>query len=168
MDGRSGRLRTAPACLGVVLVLRLAIALQGLPVEAEGQCSMGMAIFYRCVALQHRTLRRASQLDSPSVSGKTGAVAIADVGRNELQVTAIIALQCYAAVIIMIRKKLQVKIEQVDDDEVVSRKAGVAIPAANRAARQRWQIQGAAERKRIVRSGPKPPADNYNSAKVVG
>ena len=55
----------------------------------------------------------------------------------------------------MSRRTLQIKIEQVDDaysdgDEVVSRKAGVAIPAANRAARQRWQIQGAAERKRIA------------------
>ena len=51
------------------------------------------------------------------------------------------------------RRILQIKIEQVDDaysdgDEVVSRKAGVAIPAANRA--QRLQIQGAAERKRIA------------------
>ena len=49
---------------------------------------------------------------APTVSGETGAVAIADVGRNK--VYAIITLQCYAAVDFD-SQELQIKIEQVDD-----------------------------------------------------
>jgi hypothetical protein len=59
---------------------------------------MGMAIFHRCGAIASGASEREGSLIAPSVCGETGAVAIADVGRNELQVTAIIALQYYAAV----------------------------------------------------------------------
>jgi hypothetical protein len=93
-------------------VLRLAMLSSGLPMEPQRQCSMGMAIFHRYGAVAWDASAREASLIAPTVSGETGAVAIADVGRNK--VYAIIALRCYA-VVDLDSQELQIKIEQVDD-----------------------------------------------------